>query len=337
MTAARIPALELVCPAGSPAMLKAAVEAGADSVYCGFRDETNARNFPGLNFSPAELRAATDWAHERGARVLLALNTFARADAPDLWRASADAAAVAGVDAVIAADLAVLSHMRANHPGVRLHLSVQAAAGTPEAISFYAREYGVKRVVLPRVLSVEEIRSLTPEIAVETEAFVYGGLCVMAEGRCALSSYASGRSPNLSGVCSPPEAVSFTDDHGERTTRLSGFAIDRLPAGEVGGYPTLCKGRFRGGGSGEAGYLFEDPVSLNAMSLLGGLAGAGVTAVKIEGRQRGRAYVARVTKAFRAAIDAIGRGESPELYKSLLGDLAEGARETTGAYRKRWR
>ena len=329
-------ALELVCPAGSPAMLKAAIDAGADSVYCGFRDETNARNFPGLNFSPEELRAATDWAHERGARVLLALNTFARADATDLWRRSADAAAAAGVDAVIAADLAVLSHMRANHPDTRLHLSVQAAAGTPEAIAFYAREYGVKRVVLPRVLSVEEIRSLTPEISVETEAFVYGGLCVMAEGRCALSSYATGRSPNLSGVCSPPEAVSFTEDRGERTTRLSGFAIDRLPAGEVGGYPTLCKGRFRGADS-EPTYLFEDPVSLNAMSLLAGLARAGVTAVKIEGRQRGRAYVARVTAAFRAAIDAIGRGESPAPYESLLGDLAEGACETTGAYRKRWR
>lgn len=336
MTGATVPGLELVCPAGSPAMLKAAIEAGADSVYCGFRDETNARNFPGLNFSPEELRAATDWAHNRGARVLLALNTFARADATDLWRASADAAAGAGVDAVIAADLAVLSHMRTNHPGVRLHLSVQAAAGTPEAIAFYAREYGVKRVVLPRVLSVEEIRSLTPEITVETEAFVYGGLCVMAEGRCALSSYATGRSPNLSGVCSPPEAVTFTEDRGERTTRLSGFAIDRLPAGEVGGYPTLCKGRFRGA-AGEPAYLFEDPVSLNAMSLLAGLARAGVTAVKIEGRQRGRAYVARVTAAFRAAIDAIGRGESPAPYESLLGDLAEGARETTGAYRKRWR
>ncbi len=116
MTGATAPTLELVCPAGSPAMLKAAIEAGADSVYCGFRDETNARNFPGLNFSPEELRAATDWAHERGARVLLALNTFARADATDLWRASADAAAGAGVDAVIAADLAVLSHMRTHHP-----------------------------------------------------------------------------------------------------------------------------------------------------------------------------------------------------------------------------
>lgn len=327
---------ELVCPAGSPAMLRAAILAGADSVYCGFRDETNARNFPGLNFSVSELKEAVAWAHERNAKVLLALNTFARADATDLWRASADAAAATGVDAVIAADLAVLAHMKAAHPDVRLHLSVQAAAGTPEAIAFYAREYGVKRVVLPRVLSVEEIAALVREISVEVEAFVYGGLCVMAEGRCALSSYVSGRSPNLSGVCSPPEAVSFSEDAGERTVRLAGLAVDRLSPGSPGGYPTLCKGRFKAA-AGPAGYLFEDPVSLNAMTLLGGLARAGVTAVKVEGRQRGRAYVARVAAAFRSAINALAKGESPAAFEALLGDLAEGARETTGAYRKQWR
>ena len=107
-------------------------------------------------------------------------------------------------DAIIAADLAVLAHMADRHPGARLHLSVQAAASTPEAIRFYAEAYGVRRVVLPRVLSVEEIAALTAEIDVETEAFGFGGLCVMAEGRCLLSSYATGKSPNLSGACSPP-------------------------------------------------------------------------------------------------------------------------------------
>ena len=71
--------IELVCPAGSPAMLRAAIEAGADSVYCGLRDETNARNFPGLNFSPEELAQAATWAHARGRKLLVAVNTFARA------------------------------------------------------------------------------------------------------------------------------------------------------------------------------------------------------------------------------------------------------------------
>ena len=327
--------LELVCPAGSPAMLRAAVEAGADSVYCGLRDETNARNFPGLNFSPAELAEAVAWSRARGARVLVAVNTFARAGEVAAWRAAVDAAAKAGADAIIAADLAVLAYAHETHPETRLHLSVQAAANSAEAIGFYAQAYGVKRVVLPRVLSAPEIKALVREIPVEVEAFVFGGLCVMAEGRCALSSYATGRSPNLSGVCSPPEAVEFDRAGATLTPRLAGLAIDRLGADEPAGYPTLCKGRFEMGGV--AGYHFEEPVSLNAMSLLAALGAAGVKAVKIEGRQRGKAYVARVTAAFRAAIDAMDRGESTEPYERLLSDLAEGGRETAGAYRKTWR
>lgn len=316
-------------------MLRAAVEAGADSVYCGLRDDTNARNFPGLNFSSSELAESVAWAHDRGARVLLAVNTFARAGASDRWRASVDAAAGTGVDAVIVADLGVLAHARRAHPDLRLHLSVQAAAGSPEAIGFYAQAYGVKRVVLPRVLSVEEIAALTREIAVETEAFVFGGLCVMAEGRCALSSYVTGRSPNLSGVCSPPEAVTYTDEEGALVSRLGGLALDRYAPGHPAGYPTLCKGRFDVDGA--LAYLFEDPVSLNAMALLAALRRAGVTAVKVEGRQRGKAYVARVASAFRGAIDALDQREDTAPFECLLTDLAEGGRETAGAYRKTWR
>ncbi|TGV79885.1 U32 family peptidase, partial [Mesorhizobium sp. M2D.F.Ca.ET.145.01.1.1] len=108
-----------------------------------------------------------------------------------------------------AADRVVLDHVAKNHKQIRLHLSVQAAAATPEAIRFYADSFGIRRVVLPRVLSVQEIAALNRAIDVETEAFVFGGLCVMIEGRCYLSSYATGKSPNLNGVCSPPEMVSY--------------------------------------------------------------------------------------------------------------------------------
>jgi putative protease len=327
--------IELVCPAGSPAMLEAAVEAGADSVYCGLRDETNARNFPGLNFDVGELAQAVTDCHRRGAKVLVAINTFARAGDEARWRRSAEAALVAGADAIIAADLAVLAHVRALSPTARLHLSVQAAANTPEAIAFYAETFGVRRVVLPRVLSSQEIARLVGEVTTEVEAFVFGGLCVMAEGRCALSSYATGQSPNLSGVCSPPEAVSFERSAAGMTTRLAGLALDHAPTGKTVGYPTLCKGRFAV--EGEASYLFEEPTSLNAMSLLAELRAAGVHAVKIEGRQRGKAYVARVTRAFRSAIDALDRGEITAPFEHLLTDLAEGGRETAGAYNKRWR
>lgn len=80
--------MELVCPAGTPATLRAAVQAGADAVYCGFRDETNARNFPGLNFSREELAEGVRFAHGHGSKVLVAINTFARVDAGEIEDAS---------------------------------------------------------------------------------------------------------------------------------------------------------------------------------------------------------------------------------------------------------
>lgn len=327
--------MELVCPAGTPATLRAAVQAGADSVYCGFRDETNARNFPGLNFSAQEMADGIRFAHDHGSKVLVAINTFARAENTEPWRKAADTAVASGADAVIAADIAVLDHMSANHPDTRLHLSVQAAAATPEAIGFYADAFGVRRVVLPRVLSVQEIAALNRAIAVETEAFVFGGLCVMVEGRCHLSSYATGKSPNLNGVCSPPEAVHYVEDANGTTAQLSGFTIDRYEAGQPTGYPTLCKGRFKA--SGKTGHLFEDPVSLNAGSMIVAFREAGVKALKIEGRQRGKGYVSEVVRAFRRAVDAVEQGGTPTEIDSILASMSEGGRQTTGAYRKTWR
>lgn len=327
--------MELVCPAGTPSKLRAAVTAGADAVYCGFNNETNARNFPGLNFSVEELVEGVRFAHDHGKKVLVAINTFAQPGRVDLWRKAADDAAKCGADAVIAADLAVLDHVAASHKDLRLHLSVQAAAATPEAIKFYAQRFGVRRVVLPRVLSVQEIAALNRAIEVETEAFVFGGLCVMVEGRCYLSSYATGKSPNLNGVCSPPENVSYDEDSHGTAARLSGFTIDRYSPGQPTGYPTLCKGRFTAGG--KTSYLFEDPVSLNAGSLLAGFKAAGVTALKIEGRQRGKGYVTEVVRAFRRAVDAVEAGGDAVEIDRILAEMSEGGRQTAGAYKKIWR
>jgi O2-independent ubiquinone biosynthesis protein UbiU len=332
MTTAARP-LELVCPAGTPAALHAAVDAGADAVYCGFRDETNARNFPGLNFNARELQDGIRYAHGRGARVLVAINTFPRAGALDLWHRAVDDAAGFGADAVILCDIGLLDYAARRHPGLRLHLSVQAAASTPDAIGFYTRAFGVKRVVLPRVLTVEEIAKLTAEIACESEVFVFGGLCVMTEGRCSLSSYATGKSPNMHGVCSPPSHISYREEKGELVSRLGGYTINRIKAGAPAAYPTLCKGRFAT--SKLTGHIFEDPVSLNAAALLPALAKAGVTAIKIEGRQRGRAYIESVVRTFRGAVDALAAGK-PVDTKQLLA-LAEGQAETQGAYKKTWR
>lgn len=324
--------LELVCPAGTPAALRVAVDAGAHAVYCGFADETNARNFPGLNFSRDELAEGVTYAHDRGVEVYVAVNTFPEAGNVWPWqRAIADAAAL-GADAVILADIGLVDYAARRHPELRRHLSVQAAASNPEAIRFYRDAFGISRVVLPRVLTVPEIAALDREIDVETEVFVFGGLCVMAEGRCALSSYITGESPNINGVCSPASHVRYVDEGDRLVSRLGDYTINAYRPDENAGYPTLCKGRFAVGG--EASYLFEEPTSLNAAGLLPELTAAGVTALKIEGRQRGRAYVAEVVAAFRRAVDAAAAGApvSPE-----LTEMAEGQRRTTGAYEKTWR
>lgn len=325
--------MELICPAGTPAALKSAIDAGADAVYCGFNDETNARNFPGLNFSRDELRQGIALAHGRGARILVAINTFPRASAVELWQRAVDDAVSAGADALILADIGLMDYAARRHPTQRVHVSVQAAAANPDAIAFYVEAFGARRVVLPRVLSVPEIAAITREVSCETEVFVFGGLCVMAEGRCSLSSYATGKSPNMQGVCSPASHVAYEQTAQGTNSRLSGFTINRFGPQEPAGYPTLCKGRF----STEhgTGYIFEDPVSLDATTLLAGLRDAGVAALKIEGRQRGRAYVESVVRHFRRALDALEGGREADI--TNLRPFTEGQASTLGAYRKTWR
>jgi putative protease len=329
----RRPPLEIVCPAGTPAALRAAVDAGAHSVYCGFRDETNARNFPGLNFDRAEMRDGIAYAHQRGSRVLIAINTFPRAGDLAPWHRAVDDAAEMGADAVILADIGLIAYTAERHPQQRIHLSVQAAAAHAASIDFYVQAFGVKRVVLPRVLTIPEIAQINAAAVCETEVFVFGGLCVMAEGRCSLSSYATGKSPNMHGVCSPANHVSYREEGGELVSRLGEFTINRVGQAEPAAYPTLCKGRFQTALG--CGHLFEDPASLDVRHLLPQLRDAGVTAVKIEGRQRSRAYTAAVVTAFRAAVDAMARGEP--VPADLLAALTEGQRATSGAYLKTWR
>jgi O2-independent ubiquinone biosynthesis protein UbiU len=325
--------LELVCPAGNPAAFEAAVNAGADSIYCGYADETNARNFPGLNFSREEMRAAIARAHRGDVSVLVAINTFPRPGALELWQSTVDEAVAAGADALILADLGLMAWVAERHPGMRIHLSVQAAASNPEAINFCVERFGIRRVVLPRVLSVEDIAKINRDIDCETEVFVFGGLCVMAEGRCLLSSYATGRSPNMHGVCSPASHVEYLEIAGELVSRLGGLTINKAGRNQPVGYPTICKGRFVCRGS--ASHVFEDPTSLDAAKVLPALKAAGVRALKIEGRQRSRAYAFSVVKEFRRAVDALDAGRPIDASELMV--LAEGLRGTSGAYHKTWR
>ena len=325
--------MELICPAGTPAAFREAVDAGADAVYCGFRDETNARNFPGLNFSRDELREAIAYARRHKTQTFVALNTFMRAGDEEIWyRAAADAVAL-GADALILADFGLMAHVTENYPEQRLHVSVQASASNVDAINFLVDAFNAKRIVLPRTLTIADIARIAPKIRCEIEVFVFGGLCVMAEGRCSLSSYATGKSPNMNGVCSPASHVHYRKEGSELVSELGDYTINRFPAGEAAGYPTLCKGRFDI--ADDKAYAFEDPVSLDVMSEIDALTAAGVSALKIEGRQRGKAYVAEVVSTLKKALSA--RPEQRTALLAGLRGLSEGQKTTSGAYEKRWR
>jgi putative protease len=233
--------------------------------------------------------------------------------------------------------MGVADYAARTHPNLRLHLSVQAGASSPEAIRFYCEQFGVKRVVLPRMLTVAEIAELHSQIPCEIEAFIFGNIGMMAEGRCSLSNYVTGASTNMDGVCSPAADVHYEEDAARNlTTRLGEYVIDCFAGGESAGYPTICKGRYLCGVQDGGYYAFEEPVSLNLSALLPDLMRAGVTALKIEGRQRSRAYVKSVVGAFRKAVDDIMGGREAA-FASLLA-LTEGRRETEGAFpSKRWR
>ena len=328
---------ELICPAGTPAALRTAVDAGADAVYCGFRNATNARNFPGLNFTTEEPGSSIAYAHERGAKVLLTLNTYPPAGKVDLWREAADTAVALGIDALIVADMGVARYVAERHPGVRLHLSVQAAASSPEAIAYYCEHFGVKRVVLPRILTVAEIRPIAAAIPCEIETFIFGNHGLMVEGRCSLTNYVTGQSTNLDGVCSPASEVEYRKEpDGAVSSCLSGSVIDRFGANEMAGYPTICKGRYRAPHRPDGYYAFEEPVSLNLARMLPDLIHAGVHAFKIEGRQRSKSYVRSVVSAFRTAIDDVMAGRPANI--ADLVALTEGQKQTQGAFEtKKWR
>lgn len=330
--------MQLVCPAGSLPALKAAVRQGADAVYVGFRDDTNARHFSGLNLDDKQLDSGLQLIREQGRQLYIAVNTYAQPDGWARWQRAVDQAAALGVDALIAADPGVLAYASRRHPDLNLHLSVQGSATNAAALALYQQRYGIRRAVLPRVLSLAQVRQVAEKSPVPIEVFAFGSLCIMAEGRCHLSSYLTGESPNLCGVCSPAKAVRWQEDAEGLSSRLNGVLIDRYGKDESAGYPTLCKGRFLV--NGQRFHALEEPTSLNTLDLIPQLAAIGVTAVKIEGRQRSPAYVEQVTRVWRSALDAYAH--APQAFtvqpqwRSALDSLSEGSQTTLGAYHRSW-
>lgn len=328
--------MELICPAGNLPSLKAAVNHGANAVYIGFRDDTNARHFSGLNFDQAQMEQGIRYAHEHQVQVFVAINTYPQPQGWARWQRAVDQAARLGVDALILADIGVLDYATQKWPQLPRHLSVQGSATNYEAIRFYHRHFGIRRVVLPRVLSLAQVKQVIEQSPVEIEVFGFGSLCVMVEGRCLLSSYATGDSPNTFGACSPAQAVQWQETRQGLETRVGGLLIDRRGPDETTGYPTICKGRFQVGN--QIFHALEEPTSLNALELLPQLQAAGVAAIKIEGRQRTPTYVAQVTRIWRAALEACQNSSFTvqAAWLEELSKISEGTQTTLGAYHRPW-
>ena len=330
--------MELLCPAGSLPALKTAIDCGADAVYVGLKDDTNARHFAGLNFNDKKLAKGAQYVHDHGKHLHVAINTFAHPGDEKRWFNAVDKSVDLGANAAIIADIATLDYAANKYPDLELHLSVQASATNTAAIDFYKNNFNVKRIVLPRVLSIHQVKQLARNTEVDLEVFAFGSLCIMAEGRCYLSSYFTGESPNTVGACSPAKYVRWQETDKGLESRLNDILIDRYQPDEKAGYPTLCKGKFIV--DDNLYHALEEPTSLNTLSMLPELMQAGIRSVKIEGRQRSPAYVEQITRVWRAAIDSYQ--QAPEQYQvksdwdAVLANVSEGSQTTLGAYHRDW-
>ena len=257
--------IELLSPAGTREALIAAVQNGADAVYLGAR-MLNARAGAG-NFDREALKWAADYAHERGARIHVTVNTMVKESESGPLEEVAEQMAFAGVDAAIVQDLGVARALRAMLPGLSLHASTQMAVHNRQGVRF-AKEAGFDRVVLARELTFQEIADCARE-GVEIEAFCHGALCVSCSGQCLFSSLVGGRSGNR-GQCAQP-----------------------------------CRLPYRLEGAVKAEGCLLSPKDLWSLDHLNDLAEAGVCSLKIEGRLKRPEYVAVVTRAYREALDLL--------------------------------
>ena len=278
--------VELLAPAGTPDALRAAIAAGADAVYVGL-GSFNARA-ANAGFSLPELAAGCALAHAHGARVYVALNVYVRdgelGDAVDL----AGSALESGADALIVADMGLISRIRAELPGAELHLSTQAGAQSAEAVRFAARELGMARVTCARELSVSELASLSAT-GVEIEAFCHGAICICYSGACSYSALLRGRSANR-GDCTQPCRLAYELQDGSGCV-LAGGAWER-------GLET--SGR-QGRPEGDRLLCPRDHLGIRHVAAM---LEAGVSAFKIEGRMKAPDYVYNVVRCYREALDA---------------------------------
>jgi len=270
---------EILAPAGDRAAMQAALAAGADAIYFGLDQGFNARA-RATNFGLDDLVEDVRRVHRAGARAYVTMNTLVFEPELPIVEQLLRRVAAAGVDAIIVQDPAVVMLARAVAPTLDVHASTQMTLSSPLAARIGER-LGVTRVVVPRELSVDEIRAYAEATPLELEVFVHGALCVSWSGQCLTSESWGGRSANR-GQCAQS---------------------CRLP------YDLVVDDEVRD--LGDVKYLLS-PRDLAATDAIAALAEIGVASLKIEGRQKGPQYVATAVAGYRRWRDSILSGAPDE-------------------------
>lgn len=281
---------ELLAPAGDWDCIRAAVENGADAVYFGLEDGFNARA-RATNFDLNNIADIMSFLHRRGVKGYVTLNTLAFSDELPPLQTIIRRLALAPVDAVLVQDLGVARMIREITHDLAIHASTQMTLTSAQCIAV-AEQLGIQRVVLPRELSIDEIRQIHGRTNVELEAFVHGALCVAYSGQCLTSESLGGRSANR-GQCAQ---------------------ACRLP------YELLCDGELRD--FGDQKYLLS-PQDLAAFALTEQLIEAGIRCFKIEGRLKTPEYVANITRHYREAIDSAMAGKPIEFTRRQIQEMEQ--------------
>lgn len=288
--------IELLAPAGNIEKLKTAIYFGADAVYLAYK-QFGLRAFAD-NFDADELREAVKYCHEKGKKVYVTLNIFAHnadfSTMPDVVLLLKGCL----VDGVIVSDMGVVQIIRKYAPELEIHLSTQANLTNKYAAKFYC-DMGIKRLVMARELSLDEINEIRDFIPpeVEIEAFVHGAMCISYSGRCLLSNYTTGRLSN----------------HGEcvQSCRWEYALMEKSRQGEY--FPIE---------EDERGAYILNSKDLNMVRYIDKLAAAGIDSFKIEGRVKTSYYVASVVNAYRRAIDLYYKeGDKFVLPEDIYEDL----------------
>lgn len=209
--------MKIVAPAGNMQRLVAAIKAGADEIYLGLKGFGARRN--AINFSMQELKEAIDFAHKRGTKLFLTLNTIMMDNEIDFLYNNIKELYEYGLDAIIVQDLGFAKYLKENFPNIELHASTQMKISNHIEVNFL-KQFGFTRVVLPRELSFEEIKKIRENTDMELEIFVSGSLCICISGNCYLSSFIGRRSGNR-GMCAQPCRKIYKDSEDKSSYLLS--------------------------------------------------------------------------------------------------------------------